>query len=98
MSEEIMRALGRIEGKVDTGFSSMEGHISAVSAKADSIRADLNTHKESDCAHGAGTRRRMLSGIADLIVKSIVIGGGIFAFFLALHKAGILAALAQAGR
>lgn len=56
---DVMKALGRIEAKVDN----TSAHVSAVSRKADDIREELGEHMRDDGAHGLGAQEKAASNI-----------------------------------
>lgn len=71
MSDDIMRVLGRIEGKLDGQGS----HIESVSQKATRIEGKLDGHVNNNKdAHGAGTSHRTWVWVKDLALVAIALG------------------------
>lgn len=89
--DEIMRAIGNLEGTVMQGFKGLEGHISGVSAKTDKIELKIDNHISTDQAHGSMAERRGVSGVI-AIVSAFAACLGLIA---ALAKLGLLKAVVQ---
>lgn len=57
--QDVRGSLSRLE----EGQANTTKHLEAVSDKANMIRAELNTHKESHEAHGVGASGKKVSSI-----------------------------------
>lgn len=89
--EEIMRAIGRLEGMVEQGFKGLESHIIAVSAKADKIDGKIDDHIGTDEAHGVKAERRGVGAVIAVVSAF----GACIGVIAALAKLGLLRAAAQ---
>ena len=60
-------------GEVKGGLKSNHEFIQAVSGKADRIKADLDTHKAQDGAHGVGIARKTLAAAGGVVIGTVAL-------------------------
>ena len=89
--EDIMRAIGRLEGTVEQGFAAINSHIDGVSGKADRIERKVDAHIVTDEAHGSKAERRGAGAVVAVISALVTC----VALIAGLAKLGLLRAVAQ---